>query len=445
MLLLAGRTTCPWRCLALAETVLFPRPGGVCGLCNSLISIMAASSTQILRMPGEHEHELWNLGGNDEWKPAPEERNATPCILAVECLAMDSAPFWSVAPPETAVDPVEMVALHWEGLGVDTTGEGRNFCYWRAGEEQGRVLIATMALASEAPQDQWMALLPERFEPSAFLMPIPKGECALWKELERYVMAFTRGEHLVHVAVLNSRALDVEAAREICDLMRALEVRGLSECPKSCRIWTMADAAFIDALKQDMGIKGRVEPKPVPRLPKTPTGLLPTGVARKREEKARQSQYMRLVATVSLACLAFFTSWVGWLLIREQRVERKFARLSLQEPQVQAVRNAQLRWAALEPAVEPDLYPVEVFYQIVSLLPPEGIQLQEFAIDTDKLVVGGVASTTSHALKFQDAVQHCEPLHRYAWNFQQLSIKEDNRAIFRGEGVLQGGALHEGE
>jgi hypothetical protein len=180
-------------------------------------------------------------------------------------------------------------------------------------------------------------------------------------------------------------------------------------------------------------------------LPEVPSGLLPSGVEKEREDVALRSQQMRLIATIGLACIAFFGAWVGWLWTREQRVERNLADLSVLEPQVQAVRNAQLKWAALEPAVEPQLYPVEVFYQVVALLPTEGIQLQEFAFDSDKLVISGVATTASYALKFKDAIEHCQPLQRYAWNFPQPSIKEDNRALFRAEGMLDGGALHEGE
>jgi hypothetical protein len=178
-------------------------------------------------MPGEQAHEHWMADGNGGWKLAEAGRSVSGCIVAVEALALDSAPFWMADSQDGVIDPAETVGLHWEAMGTDTAMADRNWCHWRAGEESGRVLTATMALSVEASQDEWIALLPVAFEPSATLLPIPSGECAVWRELGRVVAAFNRGKHLLHVAVLNSRTLDQEAAHEICDVVCALEARGL--------------------------------------------------------------------------------------------------------------------------------------------------------------------------------------------------------------------------
>jgi hypothetical protein len=365
--------------------------------------------------------------------------------MGVQALAMDSAPFWAVDSSDAAVELADMAALHWEATGMDTAAEGRNWCYWRAGADSGRVLVASMALAADVSQEEWIASLPAAFEPSARLLPIPPGECAVWRELGRIVAAFNRGKHLLHVAVLSSRHLDAEAAHEIRDINCALEARGLSENIKGLRIWTEAKPTFAESLQKLLGLSVVCEAKPAPRLPEGKADLLPSGVEKARRDADRRSQQIRLIATIGLACLAFFGAWAGWLWAREQRVEKELAQITMLEPQVQAVRNAQLRWAALEPAVEPAIYPIEVFHHVVALLPPEGIQLQEFAFDSEKLVISGVATTASYALKFKDAIEHCQPLQRYAWNFPQPSIKDDNRALFRAEGMLDGGGLHEGE
>jgi hypothetical protein len=396
-------------------------------------------------MPGEQAQEHWVSDETGGWRAADARRSVSGCIVAVEAIAMDSAPFWMADSQDGAIDPAEVVGLHWEAMGMDRAIGGRNWWHWRVGQEPGRVLMGTMAFAAEVSQDEWLALMPVAFEPSVSLLPIPAGECAIWRELGRAVAAFKRGQHLLHVAVLNSRTLDQVAAGEICDLVRALKARGLLDEFKGFRIWASTEAAFTDSLQKLFSVAVTIEAKPAPRLPEVPSGLLPSGVEKEREASTRRAQQRRLLATIALACIAFFGAWVGWLWAREQSVNRNLAQLSVQEPEVQAVRNAQLRWAALEPAVEPQLYPVEVFYQVVALLPPEGIQLQEFAFDSDKLVISGVATTANYALKFKDAIEHCEPLRRYTWNFPQPSIKEDNRAIFRAEGQLDGGALHEGE
>ena len=101
----------------------------------------------------------------------------------------------------------------------------------------------------------------------------------------------------------------------------------------------------------------------------------------------------------------------------------------------------------MEPAIDPDLYPVELFHQVVSLLPAEGIRLKEFQIDADRLIVSGEATSVNHALMFRDNLKACEPLQRYTWSFPVPRIRdEDSRAEFRAEGILNGGgASHEAQ
>jgi hypothetical protein len=301
------------------------------------------------------------------------------------------------------------------------------------------VLAATMALATDGPDAPWAKFDPETFELSALLPPIPSGECALWKELGRFVLAFTRGERLLHVAVLNARTLDATAAWEIRDLALGLEVRGFLPKLKGCRVWTEADDGFTGTLKEALGVRVRQQPKPVPQLPRDPSGLLPPSVARQRMEQLQRARMVRIVGLVAAAYLAFFTAWAGWLWLRDHRVEKQISILATQDPEVQAVRESQLRWMALEPATDPNHYPVETFHQIVSLLPPEGIQLQKFTLTPDKLTVSGVASSANHALKFGADLENNESLKRYEWSRQPPNILDDNRASFIAEGILNGG------
>jgi hypothetical protein len=109
-------------------------------------------------MPGEEALELWVADSRGTWRQSPEDRGTPGGTMAVECLAMDSLPFWSAASPEASIETGRMAALHWEALGVDTGGEGRCWCHWRAWEEQGRTLVATMAFAGEPPPGAWEAL-----------------------------------------------------------------------------------------------------------------------------------------------------------------------------------------------------------------------------------------------------------------------------------------------
>jgi hypothetical protein len=259
------------------------------------------------------------------------------------------------------------------------------------------------------------------------------------------VLAFARGESLLHVAVLNARTLDARAAWEIRDIALSLDVRGLLPTPKICHVWTAAGEEFLSTLKLALGVRVRMEAKPAPELPRDACDLVPPEVARQQEARRRRGKVMGHVFLSAFLYLAFFTAWAGWLMLREQRVRAAFTGLQAQAPQVQAIREAQMRWSALEPAIAPDTYPVETFHRMVALLPEEGIQLKDFSLDLEKLTVGGVASSVNHALKFKADLENNAELKRYTWNFPAPTILEDNRATFRAEGTLNGGGTDEGE
>lgn len=404
---------------------------------------MPDTDSLLLRLPGEEAWELWLREGKKGWRRADKDDGTKGGVFAIECLAVDSAPFWLVGGGDTETNMEATASLRWEALGQETDGDGRNWLYWRVAEEEAGVLAATMALAKEGASESWEGFDPDTFELSAALVPIPPGECALWKELGRYVMAFTRGEKLLHVAALNARTLDAQAAWEIRDVALALEVRGFLPKMKAFRVFTAADETFMGTLKEALGVRVRQQPKPVPQMPAEPSGLLPPQVARHRIDQLQRARMMRLIGLVLTAYFTFFAAWAGWLWLRDHRVERQIAALAIQEPALQSVRDAQLRWMALEQATDPNQTPVEIFHQIVSLLPPEGIQLQKFTLTADKLTVSGVASSTNHALKFTADLQENESLKRYTWSLPPANILEDNRASFVADGTLNGGTTDE--
>lgn len=392
-----------------------------------------------LRLPGEEGWELWLREGKAGWKKAEKDDGGKGGIFAIECLSVDSAPFWLVGGGDIETNLEATAALRWEALGHETEGDGQNWLHWRVADEEAGVLAATMALAREGGSESWEGFEPDTFELSAAVIPIPAGECAVWKELGRYVMAFTRGEKLLHVTALNARTLDAQAAWEIRDLALSLEVRGFLQKPKACRVYTSAEESFISTLKEALGVRVRQQPRPVPQLPAEPSGLLPPQVARQRMDRLQRARMIRLVGLVLTAYFTFFAAWAGWLWFRDFKVERQMAALATREPEVQAVRDAQLRWMALEQATDPNQTPVEIFHQIVSLLPPEGIQLQKFTLTPEKLTVSGVASSTNHALKFTADLQQNESLKRFTWTLPPANILEDNRASFVADGTLNGG------
>lgn len=399
----------------------------------------------LLCLPGETGREFWRHESGVGWKKLDVADAGAGGVFVIEALALDSVPFWAVAPQDGKLDVDAVAALKWETLGAAAAGDGKSWMHWEAGRSENRVLVASAGLA-DLPEAPWQGRRPDSFELSPRLLPLPSGEAVIWKELGRYAIAFARGENLLHFSVLGAHRLDAEAALEIRTLCLGLEVQGFLARPTGVRVWTAAEPGFADAIKDALGVRARLEARPALVLPENPCDIFPPEMARIARVRAQRRQRARLIAALAALYVLCFSAWAGWLFWRTQKLDAESAELARQRPEIEAVRQMQTRWRVLEPATNADAYPMELFHRVASLLPEEGIQLREFFLESDKLVVSGKASTISHAKKFQADLTNDTGLHQYTWNFPQPTILEDNQASFRAEGTLNtGGESHEGQ
>lgn len=390
------------------------------------------TSQQILSFPGEEAREFWQCQADGSCLPA---ETGPSTVVGVESIAFDSAPFWSLSHDEGADDAV---ALRWEGFGLEQEPGAHLWTHWVVVRKEKQLLVGTLAFAPDAAAQGREAMAAERFEVSAQLLPLPIDGIAVWRELGRYVAAFTRGAQLLHLTVLAARSLDADAAFEIRDTHAALLAHEHASTVATVRVWTACEADFapqLACLFESASVLK--EKRPDPRLPAHASGLLPAQVAQGRRQQRALHQKMLMMAAAALVYVCFFGAWWMRLHWRESKINTASAQVDAQQPEIETIREAQANWLEMESAIDPDLYPLEIYHQIVSLLPPEGIRLKEFQIDNGKIVIAGEATSVNHALGFKDKLAACQPLQRYAWNFPVPSIREDNRADFRTTGVIQ--------
>jgi hypothetical protein len=134
---------------------------------------------------------------------------------------------------------------------------------------------------------------------------------------------------------------------------------------------------------------------------------------------------------VLVAALGAFA--VG-VFVRERSLIAEKAALRAMEPQLEAIREARANWEDLLPALRPDLYPVETIYQLVQLLPEEGIRVTRFELKLDAFVIDGEASSLGHGLEFRDKLVAAPAFSQWSWEFPQPTSLPDGRATFRAEG-----------
>lgn len=402
---------------------------------------LGRTSQQVLSFPGEESRELWSSNADGVWLPIT---NGSAEVFGIESIAFDSAPFWSLNQDEGAD---EAVSLRWEGFGLQQEYGAHLWVHWPVVRKDRHVLVGTLALSPEGAGLGRECMGAQRFEPSALMLPLPQDGIAIWRELGRCVAAFTRGTKLVHVTVLGARILDADAAFEIRDIFAALFAQDHVETISTIRVWTACETDFapqLACLFDDASVIK--EKRPDPRPASAGSGLLPAPVALSRREQSARKQRMLMLAAAALVYVCFFGAWWVRLQWRESRISHASAGVTAQQPEIDIIREAQANWLEMEPAIDPNLYPLEIYHQIVSLLPPEGIRLKEFQMDAGKIVISGEATSVNHALNFKDKLAACQPLQRYTWITPVPAIREDNRAEFRTTGTINGeGAAHEGQ
>ena len=111
------------------------------------------------------------------------------------------------------------------------------------------------------------------------------------------------------------------------------------------------------------------------------------------------------------------------------------ASLARLEPKLEAIREANTQWTNLELALTPQHYPVELFFQVVQLLPPEGIRLTLFEMNADKLTIAGEASSVNHAISFREDLAGAPAFKDWGFAASTPSVLPDGRATFQAEGT----------
>jgi hypothetical protein len=133
---------------------------------------------------------------------------------------------------------------------------------------------------------------------------------------------------------------------------------------------------------------------------------------------------------VLVAALGAFAARVA---LRSSALSREQARLDDLEPELVAIRDARSAWDDMRTAVNPEFFPVESLFQLVSLLPEEGIRLTRFEVREDGMVLDGEASSLGHGIEFRDKLVGAEAFKRWSWDFPQPTNLPDGRATFRAE------------
>lgn len=392
-----------------------------------------------MRFPGESTWEVWRCNRAGKWEHSTvADVNDKASVHAIQSICIDSSPFWSATQGEEVPDPEEVSILRWEAAGVSDVNGSRQSACWPVLEQPHRHLIASMAITADLADDESLGLAAEQYEISARMLPLPPDGIAIWKEFGRFVTAYTREGRLLHVTLLASPELNAEAVLELRDALLALDAHEFLDRLSVVKVWTACDPGLVSALSSTFrSSEVQTEPRPEPAPPADYLSLVPMQVALMRSEQLRRQRLVQLATALAAVFVVVFASWAFLLWRQEQKILAEEKALQNLGPQVFSVQEAKQAWVAMEWAVNPDLYPVELYHQIIALLPASGVRLNEFQIDNDKITVRGEASDTQKGLDFREQLTNSPALSRFDWNIPVPKSLDGTRVQFDAVGTYQ--------
>ncbi len=391
---------------------------------------------ELLLVPRESGFQAWRTRPGAAPVPEPEQRSrrgADWVALPARCLV--SVPMHFHGVDAARRDAAAQLELEAAGFAAETADAHDFELVSLGGDSRDQATTAWLQVAA-LPGEVLDEARDARFAPSVAFQRLTQGELLLWREANRFVLAVPHDAgSALHCQALAAEQLDADAAAEIRCILAALDLAALLPELTSAAILVgedeslQAPADFAHGLDLPVICRRRT----VPATPSVPSRLIPAPVVRERQERA-QRRMLTLGAMafmlVLIAALGAFAARVG---LRDRDLAREEARLDALEPELAAIRDARSAWDDMSTAVNPEDYPVEALFQLVALLPDEGIRLTRFEVREDGMVIDGEASSLGHGIEFRDKLVNAEAFQRWTWDFPQPTNLPDGRATFRAE------------
>lgn len=364
-------------------------------------------------------------------------------LVAVPVRRAFSLAVWVPADDPSLFGDLVYTQLELRGL-AGRTRETTSFAWQEITREGQEVLIQAVVLPPHLAPQYWHSEVTE-YAVSPSCLPLAPDAVSLWEEDGGWVAAVTRGERLLHFQPLTEKAPSPAMALEVWLMLAPLDAGRMLAGGGQVTVYYQGGEAPDLSAWAASGFDARAEKFPAPVRPARPLDCVPLPVRelqRAKEIGARRQKIGLIAAAayfVLVLALAASTLWLWW------RAESLRATIESEQDDVESVRSAMRRWDAIEPALHPPGYPLEVLYQSARLLPKDGVRLTLFQMNLDRVVLAGEASTLQAAQRFQEDVRKNPELAGYDWTMENPRPLPTGSARFQIDGVRRGAVTSTGE
>ncbi|MGA0848368.1 MAG: hypothetical protein ACO3RX_00305 [Chthoniobacterales bacterium] len=389
----------------------------------------------------QDEAGAWAMSG--EALEMSELKPEAGALVAIPVRRAFSLAVWVPADDPSLFGDLVYTQLELRGL-AGRSRETTSFAWQEITREGNEALLHAVVLPSNLAPQYWHGEV-TAYAVSPSCLPLAPDSVSLWQEEGGWVAAVTRGDRLLHFQQMNEQTPSPAMALEVWLMLAPLDAgRMLSGGGRVTVYYQDNDAPDLSAWAAS-GFDAKAEKFPAPVRPAQPLGCVPLPVQetqRVKETSARRQKIALFAAAayfVLVLALAANTLWLWW------RADSLRRTIDSEQPDVEAVRSAMQRWNAIEPALNPPGYPLEVLYQTARLLPKDGVRLTLFQMNLDKVMLAGEASTLQAAQRFQEDVRKNPELAGYDWTMENPRPLPTGSARFQIDGVRHGAATSTGE
>lgn len=323
-----------------------------------------------------------------------------------------------------------------------------NFAWHLLGQDAAHCIVSVDVLAQPFPESLAVNHA-MNYTAALRLVTLPPREITVIEEQGLLVLAAGQHGKLWHSHILGPADLaPADLARELgiarlglesidgFDTVRGVTLVGQRLAPLMAELKKHTDIPVetVTALEPNRSLKLDAFQK-----------LLPSSVFVAQKQKAARARFISgaLLAMVLYAA-AFAGAW--WHLNSlQQRVATLKTAVAESEGPAATVRETAARWGAMEPAIDPQRYPMVQLSQITALMPPSGVLIRRFEtknheIDrtmVNEIEISGDARDAQTVTQFLEDLKSNSKLNQFTWSMPVPSVK-DRIAVFKIQGKSGG-------
>lgn len=392
----------------------------------------------------------WQEGEGAEWTLAGEAADlaelapASGAMIAIPVRRAFSLAVWVPGDDPSIFGDLVYTQLELRGL-AGRSRETTSFAWQEIARENNEALLQAVVLPSQLAPRYWHGEVTD-YAVSPACLPLPPDTVTLWQEEDAWVAAVTRGDKLLHFQPLTSNSPDSAMALEVWMMLAPLEAGHMLASGVSVLIFhEEAEAPSLDDWNTSGGTKVEACPLPPPIRPAQPLDCVPLPVRDAQTAKVATARRQRIALAAAAVYFLIVLGLAANTLRLHWQARSLQAEIDRDADAVAATKEAMQRWNALDAALDPAGYPLEVLFQTAKLLPPEGVRLTLFEMNLGRVIIQGEAKDFTAAQLYMDAVKKSQELSGYEWTAENPKSLPNRSARFQIDGVRSGFAPAEGE